>query len=92
MNVREFETYLKQVERARTAPDEDDDEEEYVVEIDEDSEETLLLATSLLEDAKRLLGFYGDQTLSAKLVLRDRETMLAAAEEIDQFLKALAKD
>lgn len=62
--------------------EEEDDEVEYLT-LDEDDTATAL---SLLDDAMRMLGFFGDKELSNNIVSVDRKRMLRVAAEIKEFL------
>lgn len=63
------------------------EEDEFEEETSVYDHEDFMSAMSLLESSMRMLGFYGDQAVSKAILKKDRERMLALAEEIKQFEK-----
>lgn len=51
-----------------------------------DPDEALARAYDLLDDAMRMLGFYGDPRLTRTVNLRDQQMMMEMAEELNEFL------
>ena len=61
-------------------------------EVSDAYEDDLVEALSLLEDAKRLLGFLGDIALSPRVTMMDRVEMSHLADTIADFLDTITAD
>lgn len=65
------------------------DDSEFPPDVDEELESLLIEATGLLEEAKRMLGFYGSTKLTPQIMLIDRAMMRKLATQIQAFQRGL---